>query len=42
MAQLGERLALDLADALTRDAKLAADFLERARMAVFQAETAAR
>ena len=38
MAQLREGLALDLADALARDAELAADLLERARVAVEQAE----
>ena len=34
MAELGQGLGLDLADALARDAKLAADFLERAGMSV--------
>ena len=39
MAQFRERLALDLADALTRDAEFTAHFFERARMAIFKAET---
>ena len=34
MAELGQGLGLDLADALARDTKLAADFLERAGMSV--------
>ena len=38
MTQLGERLALDLANALARDAKLAPDLLERAGMAVLEAK----
>ena len=38
MAQLGQRLAFDLADALARDAEFATDFLESARMAVLKAE----
>ncbi len=41
MAQLGQRFRLDLADALAGNAELAANFLERARMAIFQAETQA-
>mgnify|MGYP007081500513 CR=1 FL=1 len=39
MAQFRERLALDLTDALTRDAEFATHFFERARMTVFKAET---
>ena len=38
MAQLGERLRLDLADALTRDAELAAHFFERSHLTVVEAE----
>ena len=38
MAQLAQRLRLDLADALAGDAELAADLLERAAAAVFEAE----
>ena len=38
MAELGQGLGLDLADALARDAKLAADFLERAGMSVDKAK----
>ena len=38
VAQLGERLRLDLADALTRDAERLADFLERLRLAAIEAE----
>ena len=41
MTQLCKRLALDLADTLARDAELATDLLERARMAVLQAEAQA-
>ena len=39
MAQFRERLALDLTDALTRDAEFATHLFERARMTVFKAET---
>ena len=38
MAELGQSLGLDLADALARDAKLAADFLERTGMSVDKAK----
>ena len=38
MAQLGERLCLDLADSLTCDAELAAHFLERLRLTPVEAE----
>ena len=38
MAELGQRLRLDLADALAGDAKLLADFLERAHLPVVEAE----
>src|SRR5205807_8392787 len=37
VAQLAERLGLDLADALARDAELAPDLLQRAEAAVLQA-----
>src|SRR5438552_14136902 len=39
MAQLAERLGLDLADALTRDAEPLADLFQRALVAVDQAES---
>ena len=39
VTHLAERFGLDLADALARDAKLPAYFLERAAVAVDQAET---
>src|SRR5487761_2742424 len=38
MAHFAERLGFDLADALARDAKLLADFFERARVAVAEAQ----
>src|SRR5215218_9169588 len=38
VAQLGQRLRLDLADALAGDAELLADLLERAGLAVVEAE----
>ena len=38
MTQFAQRLCLDLADALARDVKLLADFLERMRAAVLQTE----
>src|SRR6266542_5337389 len=38
VAQLAKRLDLDLADTFPRDAELLADLLERAAVAVFQAE----
>ena len=38
MAQLGEGLRLDLTDALARHAKFAANLLERAGMAIDEAE----
>ena len=38
VAQLAQRLGLDLADALAGDAELAADLFERAELAVLQAE----
>ena len=38
VAKLRERLAFDLADALARDAKLTANFLQRAGMAVLKAK----
>ena len=38
MTKLGQGLGLDLADALARNAKLAADFLERAGMSVDKAK----
>src|SRR5258705_11955823 len=39
MTHFAQRLGFDLADAFTRDAKLTANFLERSRVAVPQAET---
>ena len=38
MAQLAQRLGLDLADTLTGDVELLADLLERAGMTVLDAE----
>src|SRR5687768_8022372 len=38
VAQLAQRLALDLADALARDVELAPDFFQRAAAAVLQPE----
>ena len=38
VAHFAERLGLDLPDALARDAELLADFFERARVAVAEAE----
>ena len=38
MAQFRERFALDLTDALTRDAEFTTHFFERARMTVFKAK----
>ena len=38
MAQLAQRLGLDLADAFARDVELLADLLERAGTAVLDAE----
>ena len=38
VAELGQRLRLDLADALAGDAELAADLFERAGLAVLEAE----
>ena len=42
MTQLSDRLVLDLADALARDAEDLADLLERVRLAVVHAETQAQ
>ena len=42
MAQLAQRLGLDLADALARDVKFLADLLERMRLAVDQTEAHAK
>ena len=41
MAQLCKRFALNLANTLTGNAKFAAHFLERMRVAIFQAEAQA-
>ena len=38
MAQLGQRLGLDLTNTLTRNAKFATNFLERTRMTVNKAK----
>ena len=40
MAQLCKRFALDLANTLTGNAKFAAHFLERMRVAIFQDRSA--
>ena len=42
MTQLAQGLGFDLADALTRDAEVLADFRERARTAVVEAEAQAQ
>ena len=42
MTQLSDRLVLDLADALARDAEDLADLLERVRLAVVHAEAQAQ
>ena len=39
MTQLCQRLGLDLTNALTRNAKLTTNFLERMRMAIHQTKT---
>ena len=39
MPEFCKRLRLNLAYALTRDAKLAANFLKRARMSIFKTKT---